>query len=625
MFDKVVVITDRVVLDRQLQDTIYQFEHAHGVVEKIDKDSKQLAEALAGEQARIIITTLQKFPFVLDKIGDAPAAPLRGDRGRGALLADRRGGEGPEARRSAAAVTRTQLAAAEAADAADEESRGDGEDFLARQAAGARAAGEPVLLRVHRDAEGADAGAVRHAATRSTDRYRAVPPLLDAPGDRGGVHPRRARQLHDLRHLLPDREGDPRRPRVRDRRRRRRRSPGSCTLHPHNLAQKAEIDRRALPRSTPRRRSAARRRRWSSPPAACTRCATSWRSTATSPTRATRTSTRSSRSPGTVIDDGRPVHRAEDERLPRVARPPTQFDEGDYQVLVVAEKFQTGYDQPLLHTMYVDKPLTGPARRADALPAEPHPPGEDRHVRPRLPQRRRGHPGGVRALLRRDRRDPDRPEPALRHPPRPRRLRRAARRRGRERRPPARLARQRARPPASSTRCSTPPSNGSRRSTRTSRTSSAPRCGASSTSTPSSRRSSRSPTRASSATTSTRRALAAAAARIDRGHASTSAAKSNSPTSASRRRSRDRSRSTTARARCATIFDGRGPQHEPEAEHLSQIIEIINERFGLKLDRRRPSSSSTSSRKPGSTTRRSPPRPSTTTSTTSASRSTSAS
>ena len=65
MFDKVIVITDRVVLDRQLQDTIYQFEHTHGVVERIDENSQQLADALAGEQARIIITTLQKFPFVL--------------------------------------------------------------------------------------------------------------------------------------------------------------------------------------------------------------------------------------------------------------------------------------------------------------------------------------------------------------------------------------------------------------------------------------------------------------------------------------------------------------------------------------------------------------------------------
>ena len=68
VFDKVVVITDRVVLDRQLQDTIYQFDHVHGVVEKIDTDSAQLADALAGERARIIITTLQKFPFVMDHV-----------------------------------------------------------------------------------------------------------------------------------------------------------------------------------------------------------------------------------------------------------------------------------------------------------------------------------------------------------------------------------------------------------------------------------------------------------------------------------------------------------------------------------------------------------------------------
>jgi type I restriction enzyme R subunit len=72
VFDKVVVITDRRVLDRQLQDTIYQFEHAHGVVVRIDENSQQLADALAGEQARIIITTLQKFPFVTAKIGALP-------------------------------------------------------------------------------------------------------------------------------------------------------------------------------------------------------------------------------------------------------------------------------------------------------------------------------------------------------------------------------------------------------------------------------------------------------------------------------------------------------------------------------------------------------------------------
>ncbi len=72
VFDKVVVITDRQVLDKQLQETIYQFDHVHGVVVRIDENSAQLAEALAGEQARVIITTLQKFPFVTRHVEQLP-------------------------------------------------------------------------------------------------------------------------------------------------------------------------------------------------------------------------------------------------------------------------------------------------------------------------------------------------------------------------------------------------------------------------------------------------------------------------------------------------------------------------------------------------------------------------
>ena len=64
IFDCVVVITDRQVLDRQLQDAIYQIEHAQGVVKAIDQDSKQLAAALI-DGTKIVVTTLQKFPFVL--------------------------------------------------------------------------------------------------------------------------------------------------------------------------------------------------------------------------------------------------------------------------------------------------------------------------------------------------------------------------------------------------------------------------------------------------------------------------------------------------------------------------------------------------------------------------------
>ena len=71
VFDSVIVITDRLVLDKQLQDTIYQFEHKTGVVVKIDDDSRQLADALRNG-VPIVITILQKFPFVTKHAGDLP-------------------------------------------------------------------------------------------------------------------------------------------------------------------------------------------------------------------------------------------------------------------------------------------------------------------------------------------------------------------------------------------------------------------------------------------------------------------------------------------------------------------------------------------------------------------------
>jgi type I restriction enzyme, R subunit len=73
MFHSVIVITDRTVLDDQLQDTIYQFEHREGVVGRINREegegskSRKLAEALLKAQP-IIIVTIQTFPFVLEEI-----------------------------------------------------------------------------------------------------------------------------------------------------------------------------------------------------------------------------------------------------------------------------------------------------------------------------------------------------------------------------------------------------------------------------------------------------------------------------------------------------------------------------------------------------------------------------
>lgn len=82
MFDSVIVVTDRTILDAQLQDTIYQFEHADGVVGRINNKegdgskSEKLAKALEMAQP-IIIVTIQTFPFVLRAIENSTSLKER--------------------------------------------------------------------------------------------------------------------------------------------------------------------------------------------------------------------------------------------------------------------------------------------------------------------------------------------------------------------------------------------------------------------------------------------------------------------------------------------------------------------------------------------------------------------
>lgn len=74
VFDSIVVVTDRRVLDRQLRRTVRQFQQVDGVVEAIDKTSAQLRDALEkGKQ--VIVTTLQKFGVIVETMGE-----LKGNR-----------------------------------------------------------------------------------------------------------------------------------------------------------------------------------------------------------------------------------------------------------------------------------------------------------------------------------------------------------------------------------------------------------------------------------------------------------------------------------------------------------------------------------------------------------------
>ncbi|ACL71695.1 type I site-specific restriction-modification system, R subunit [Thioalkalivibrio sulfidiphilus HL-EbGr7] len=124
VFDSVIVITDRTVLDDQLQETIYQFEHAEGVVCRISRDegegskSAQLAEALMGN-TRIIIVTLQTFPFVLEAIQQQTSLKER----RFAVIAD-------EAHSSQTGATARKLRQVLMADELEEDAEISAEDVL---------------------------------------------------------------------------------------------------------------------------------------------------------------------------------------------------------------------------------------------------------------------------------------------------------------------------------------------------------------------------------------------------------------------------------------------------------------------------------------------------------------
>ena len=76
-----------------------------------------------------------------------------------------------------------------------------------------------------------------------------------------------------------------------------------------------------------------------------------------------------------------------------------KIQEDPYRFLICADKFQTGYDEPLLHTMYVDKILSGHQGRADAVAPEPRAPEEARRLRARFHERLGHDPAGVRRLL----------------------------------------------------------------------------------------------------------------------------------------------------------------------------------------------------------------------------------
>ncbi len=356
VFDSVIVITDRIVLDRQLQDTIYQFEHRQGVVVKIDEHSTQLAEALSAGTP-IIITTLQKFPFVTEKVGSLP------DR-RYAVIVD-------EAHSSQSGESATELKGVLAADSIKEKAREEAD------AQGLDDYEEAILRTMLKRGRQPN---ISFFAFTATPKYKTLEVFgtKAADGKPTPFHLYSMRQaieenfiLDVLEHyttyktyfkLIKSIENDP----AVNKRKAAQALARFTSLHPHNIAQKTEVMLEHFRTSTKHKLSSR----------AKAMVATSSRLHAVRYKQEFDKQIREKgyddvktlvAFSGTVDDpDAAGVsytepdmnRQANGKPLPE-KQLPEKFATRDYNVLIVAEKYQTGFDQPLLHTMYVDKRLAG--------------------------------------------------------------------------------------------------------------------------------------------------------------------------------------------------------------------------------------------------------------------------
>ena len=356
VFDSVIMVTDRVVLDQQIQDTIYQFEHKRGVVQRIDESSRQLAEALENA-VPIIITTLQKFPFVSRHL--LKMAEERGTTSTGMLATRRCAVVVDEAHSSQGGETATDL---------KEVLGGEG----LREEAKKRAAeeGQEHLEQLFRSmAKRGKQANLSFFAFTATPKHKTF-----AVFGRDGqpAHRYTMRQaieeefiLDVLKHyttygayfkLLKACEEDPN----VERKKAALALARFMRLHPHNIAQKTEVMIEHFQ--------------------AVTRHKIGGRAKAMVVTGSRLEAVRYKQSfdryiqakgyaikslvafSGTVVDDKLADvtytepgmnHGISEKELPE------KFASQEYQVLLVAEKYQTGFDQPLLHTMFVDKRLAG--------------------------------------------------------------------------------------------------------------------------------------------------------------------------------------------------------------------------------------------------------------------------
>jgi type I restriction enzyme R subunit len=347
VFDSIVVITDRRVLDRQLQNTMRQFEQVLGVVENIDATSRQLKEALESGKT-IIVTTLQKFPVIAKEVGELPGH-------RFALIVDEaHSSQSGESTKSLKSVL--SPGSLEQAEEEEQEATTPGEELQ-----------ETILAEMQKRGRLTNVSTFAFTATPK-------PKTLELFGGKRPDGKFEPFHLYSMRQaieegfildvlanyatykaywrLLKKIEDDPR----YDKKKAEYLLKSFVELHPHAINEKVkiciehfaaktqgEIGGKAKAMIATRSRLHAVRYRLAVDRYLAERGYPFKALVAFS---------------GTVNDGGHAYTEAGMNGFPE-AQTARMFERAEYRFLIVANKFQTGFDQPLLHTMYVDKKLGG--------------------------------------------------------------------------------------------------------------------------------------------------------------------------------------------------------------------------------------------------------------------------
>ncbi len=344
VFDTVIVVTDRRVLDKQIAQVILQFEQERGVVADIEEGAAGLERALASGK-RIVVVTLQTFPHVAEAIRE------QGQRDFAVIIDEAHSSQTGEYRKH---LNDTLSASSlEEAEEKDETEDADLEDKIMAE----------IEKRGHQPN-------VSNFAFTATPKSKTLE-LFGEEQSGGGYEPfdvysmRQAidegfildvlqnyTTYNDYFRLLKRVEDDPR----YDTKQASRLLKSFVSVHEHTIREKVKIIAEHFATKVAHR--------------------VSGKAKSMIVTRSRLHAVRFKRVLDDYLDEQGYAYDAlvafsgtvEDEGIEYTeasmngfsdARTRSEFERDEYRFLVVANKFQTGFDQPLLHTMYVDKKLGG--------------------------------------------------------------------------------------------------------------------------------------------------------------------------------------------------------------------------------------------------------------------------